>query len=208
MSVRTAKRKINYAKSKRKKWHTTALRDERENIKRYWTVENPVTLYHGSMYKQTELMSGYKRSGKLQTWDGVESNLNLYVSSDKREAELLAVGSAAEKVFDTDRFIEADGSIWLFTKEPIAIEDVLNLEVYIYTIPYREKDMWIKNNNPHNNIDTEYTTRKTITGISVEPIDVRALLQGKTVTLTTAPPDVRIDLLQKRYSAETKVYKI
>lgn len=171
-------------------------------------MEKPTTLYHGSMYKQTELMPGYKRSGKLQTWDGVESNLHLYVSSDKREAELLGVGSAAEKVFETERFIELNGNIWLFTKEPISIDDVLNLEVYIYTIPYREADGWQKNANPYNNIDTEWTTRNTVKGVKVQAIDIRSLMSGKTITLTTAPPDVKIEFLNQRYKEETKVHKL
>lgn len=171
-------------------------------------MELPKTLYHGSMYKQTELMPGYKRSGKLQTWDGVESNLHLYVSSSKSEAELLGVGSAAEKVFDTNRFIEIDGNIWLFTNQPIKLEDVLKLEVYIYTIPYKATDGWEKNKNPYNNIDTEYTTRNTVTGITVQPIDIRKLLAGKNVTLTTAPADVQLSQLERRYKEETQVHKI
>lgn len=171
-------------------------------------MEKPTTLYHGSMYKQTELMPGYKRSGKLQTWDGVESNLHLYVSSSKEEAELLGIGSAAEKVFETERFIELNGNIWLFTTKPVDINDVLNMEVYIYTIPYREEDGWRKNDNPYNNIDTEYTTRNTVKGISVKPIDIRAAMKGKTITLTTAPADIPIDKLNQRYKNETKVHKI
>jgi len=171
-------------------------------------METPTTLYHGSMYKQTELMPGYKRSGKLQTWDGVESNLHLYASSSKEEAELLGVGSAAEKVFETERFIEHDGNVWLFTKQPISIDDVLDLEVYIYTIPFKESDGWQKNDNPYNNIDTEWTTRSTVKGVSVKSIDIRTLMKGKTITLTTAPPDVKIDELHKRYKEETKSHKI
>lgn len=171
-------------------------------------MEKPTTLYHGSMYKQTELMPGYKRSGKLQTWDGVESNLHLYVSSSKEEAELLGVGSAAEKVFETERYIELKGNIWLYTSKPIKLEDVMNLEVYIYTIPYREEDGWRKNDNPYNNIDTEYTTRNTVTGITVQRINIRQLLKGKTVTLTTAPADVPIDKLNQRYKEDTVVHKI
>lgn len=170
-------------------------------------MENPTTLYHGSMYKQTELMPGYKRSGKLQTWDGVESNLHLYASTDKREAELLSVGSAAEKEFDSNRYIEHDGNIWLFTNKPITMDDILGLTVYIYTIPFDEKDNWQKNNNPYNNIDTEWTTRNTVKNIKVQQIDIRSLLAGKTVTLTTAPPDVKIEFLNQRYKEETKVYK-
>ncbi|ARV77033.1 hypothetical protein PHABIO_402 [Pseudomonas phage Phabio] len=170
-------------------------------------METPTTLYHGSMYKQTELMPGYQRSGKLQTWDGVESNLHLYASSSKEEAELLGVGSAAEKTFETNRYIEFEGNIWLFTDTPIDINDVLGMTVYIYTIPFKESDGWEKNNNPYNNIDTEWKTRKTVKGVSVKSIDIRALMQGRTITLTTAPADVRIDQLHKRYREETKVHK-
>lgn len=171
-------------------------------------METPDTLYHGSMYLQKELMPGYQRSGKLQTWDGVESNLHLYVSSSKREAELLGVGSAIEKVFDSERFIEYDGNIWVFTKTPITIDEVMDIEVYIYTIPYRESDGWQKNANPYNNIDTEYTTRNTVRGIKVHPVNIRSLMKDKTITLTTAPPDVRIEHLMQKYKDETTVHKI
>lgn len=170
-------------------------------------MDTPAILYHGSMYKQKELMPGYKRSGKLQTWDGVESNLNLYVSSDKREAELLGIGSAVEKTFDSERFIEYDGNIWIYTKDPINLDDLLNMEVYVYTIPYRETDGWQKNKNPYNNIDTEWTTRNTIKGIKVHPINIRSLMKGKTITLTTAPKDVMFDQLGKRYANETVVHQ-
>lgn len=170
-------------------------------------MELPETLYHGSLYKQSELMPGYKRSGKLQTWDGVESNLHLYVSSSKREAELLGIGSAAEKVFDCERFIELDGNIWIFTEELITIDQVKELVVYVYTIPYRATDGWVKNKNPYNNIDTEYTTRDTVKPKSIHTVNIASLMKGKTVTLTTAPPDVKIDQLSQRYSKETKVHK-
>lgn len=170
-------------------------------------MEKPTTLYHGSMYKQTELMPGYKRSGKLQTWDGIESNLNLYVSSDKREAELLGIGSAIEKTFDSNRFVEYNGNIWVYTRDPISIDELLNMEVYVYTIPFRDTDEWIKNTNPYNNIDTEWITRKTIKGVKVHPINIRSLMRGKTITLTTAPPDVRFDQLSQRYASETVVHK-
>lgn len=170
-------------------------------------METPSALYHGSMYLQKELMSGYKRSGKLQTWDGVESNLNLYASSDKREAELLGIGSAVEKTFESERFIEYGGSLWVYTNEPISIDDLLDLKVYVYTIPFREEDGWQKNNNPYNNIDTEWTTRRTIKGIKVHQVNIRSLMKGKTITLTTAPKDVRFDQLSKRYAEETVVHK-
>lgn len=170
-------------------------------------MDVPELLYHGSLYKQTELMPGFKRSGKLTVWDGVESNLNLYVSSDKRKAELLGIGSAVEKEFDSNRFIEIDGDIWIFTDKPVELEEFLKLTIYVYTIPFRESDKWVKNNNPYNNIDTEWTTRNTVRNIKVESVDIRKVMEGKVVTFTTAPPDTNLKVLLRRYNEETKMHK-
>jgi len=171
-------------------------------------METPKVLYHGSLYKQNELMPGIKRSGELTVWDGVETNQNLYATTDAREAALLGIGSAAEKTFDTDRFIELDGDIWLFTKAPIDIEQFLDMVIYRYTIPVRPQDGWTKNNNPYNNIDTEWITQKTIHGVKCEKLDIRKVMRGHTVTVTQAPVDVSLAEVTTRYGSETKVYKL
>ena len=170
-------------------------------------MEHPELLYHGSLYKQAELMPGFKRSGKLSVWDGVESNLNLYVSSDKREAELLGIGSAVEKEFNSNRFVEINGDIWIFSEKLIDIKDFLKLTIYVYTLPFREADGWKKNNNPYNNIDTEWTTRNTIRNVTVEEVNIREVMKGKVVTFTTAPMDVDLKDLLRRYASETKMHK-
>ncbi|AEH03764.1 hypothetical protein AVT69_gp339 [Pseudomonas phage PhiPA3] len=171
-------------------------------------MENPEFLYHGSLYKQKELMPGFKRSGQLSVWDGVESNLNLYATTSKEEAYDLGIGSATEKNYDSDRFTTIDGNIWVFCQKPIDITQWLQMELYCYTIPFRETDGWVKNKNPYNNIDTEWTTRKTVHNVSVEQVDMRTVLKGRCVTITQAPMDVDLSQLLRKYRDVTKVYHI
>jgi hypothetical protein len=170
-------------------------------------VNTPKTLYHGSLYKQTELMPGFKRSGKLTVWDGVESNLNLYTTTEREEAILLGIGSALEKTFNTDRYRTIEGDIWIYSQQPITLEQIYDLEIYLYTIPFRVSDGWVKNNNPYNDIDTEWLTRKTIRQIKVERVDLKTFLKGRGVTITQAPMDTEVNQLLKRYAAETKIYR-
>lgn len=171
-------------------------------------MDTPKVLYHGSLYKQNELKPGIKHTGKLVVWDGVESNQNLYATTDANSAALLGIGSGAEKTFDSERFIELNGDIWLYTKTPISIDDFLEMEVYRYTIPFRDADRWTKNNNPRNNIDTEWITRNTIRGIKCERLNIRDIMRGHSVTNTQAPSDVMPHELAAKYASETKVYKL
>lgn len=167
----------------------------------------PTVLYHGSLYKQTELMPGFKRSGELTVWDGVETNQSLYATTDKTAAALLGLGSATEKEFETNRFSTTDKDIFVFANAQIDIDDLLNLVIYRYTIPFRPQDGWVHNNNPYNNIDTEWKTMKTINGVKVEQLQLRDVLKGYRVVITTAPVDVALPLLTKQYSNETKIYQ-
>lgn len=153
-------------------------------------MSNPSTFYHGSLYKQKELMPGFKRSGELTTWDVTESNKNLYVSTDREEAIRLGIGSALEKVFDSDRFATHGDDLTVYCRKSIDLEAFWDLEVYLYTIPNREADEWVKNNNPHNNIETEWITQNTVRGVSVERINVRKFMMGKLLTFTKAPTTV------------------
>lgn len=171
-------------------------------------METPKVLYHGSLYKQNELMPGIKRSGELTVWDGVETNQNLYATTDAREAAMLGIGSAAEKTFETDRFIELDGNIWLFSQKPIDFDEFLKMVIYRYTIPFRPQDGWKKNNNPYNNLDTEWITQKTVHGVKCEQLDIKAVMKGHNVTITKAPVDVALSDITTRYGSETKVYKL
>lgn len=169
-------------------------------------MDTPKVLYHGSLYKQNELMPGFKHSGELTVWDGVETNQSLYATTDPKAAALLGIGSATEKTFESDRFITTEDGIFIFTKVPLDIEKFLEMVIYRYTIPFRPTDGWVKNDNKYNNIDTEWKTVKTIRGISVKQLNIRAILKGMKVTATTAPVDVALHTLANQYAAETKIY--
>lgn len=171
-------------------------------------METPKTLYHGSLYKQNELKPGIYHTGELTVWDGVESNQNLYATTDARSAALLGIGSAAEKTFNTDRFIELNGDIYLYTKNPIDLDKFLGMVIYRYSIIFRPQDGWTKNNNPYNNIKTEWITQKTIRNVTCKQLDIRAIMRGHKVTVTTAPVDTPIHDLTTRYGSETTVYKL
>jgi hypothetical protein len=134
-------------------------------------------------------MPGYKRSGKLTMWDGIESNQFLYVTTDKSAACDLAVGSAVEKVFNTDRFNIEGKIVTIYCKNEIPLDKFLAMQLYVYTIPFRAADGFVKNKNPHNNIDTEWLTKNTIENVSVEPVDVKHWMEGKVVIFTRQLPD-------------------
>ena len=76
----------------------------------------PSVLYHGSLYKQNELMPGFKRSGKLVQWDGIENNTYLYATTDQLEAISLGLGSALEKELDSRRFATFDNNIVVYIR--------------------------------------------------------------------------------------------
>lgn len=166
----------------------------------------PTTLYHGSLYRQTELMPGFKRSGKLTMWDGIESNQYLYTTTDKDAAKDLGVGSAVEKVFETDRY-NVDGKIvTIWCKKPIPLAELHKLEIYVYTIPFRKEDGWVKNYNPQNRIETEWITKNTVRNVSVETVNMKDWLSDKMVVVTTAPTNVEPNKVIAQYQQQTQVY--
>lgn len=151
----------------------------------------PKFLYHGSLYKQAELMPGFKRSGKLVQWDGIENNTYLYTTTDKNEAIGLGLGSTIEKKFNSRRFSTYDNNIVVyFTGSTPTIEDIHGLEIYVYTLTPTPQDNWVKNNNPFNNIDTEWVTQATIKSITkCERVDIKKWLNNKNLALTTRAID-------------------
>lgn len=143
----------------------------------------PAFLYHGSMYKQNELMPGYKRSYKLVKWDGCEDNTWLYATPSRDEAILLGISSAIEKRAGLKRYHYVEGSNVIeveFYDNPMTVEDIYNLPVYLYTLRGSKSDGWMPNYNLDNGIVNEYKTQQTITGniARTEAIDVRDYLHG------------------------------
>lgn len=152
----------------------------------------PAQLYHGSLYKQNELMPGFKRSGKLVQWDGIENNTYLYTTSEREEAFSLGFGSALEKVLDSRRYATYDNNLVVyFMSELPDVEKLRELEIYVYTIRFDAADGWVHNDNPLNNIKTEWLTQQTIKKnlLKCERVDVPAWLKGKNLLFTTRAVD-------------------
>lgn len=144
----------------------------------------PRVLYHGSAFKQEELMPGFRHSGKLVTWDKYESNAFLYATTEKEQAKLLGIMSALEKKYPLKhtKFDVNQKTIALtFDGRPPHIDDIKTLSVYLYTIPLTEQ--WNRVNNPVNGIDTEYKTSATITELlDVQTLDVPGILTDYSIT--------------------------
>lgn len=141
-------------------------------------------LYHGSLYEQSELMPGFKHTGKVVYWDGgIESNKWLYATSVKDEAIRLGLGSALEKTFETDRFSYVDDLFFIWNDKPFNKQQIYNLKIYLYTIPFNP-EVWVKNDNPYNQIDTEWVTQQTVVPSARQQIALEQYLRGKTFIIT------------------------
>lgn len=172
---------------------------------------NPERLYHGSMYEQDELMPGFKRSGKLVKWDLIESNLFLYTSTSKEEATSLGFGSALEKAFNTERYATLEDTVYIYFKDDVkSLEELFNLEIYVYTIRFDEADGWRKNNNPVNGIDTEWCTKQTIKRniLSRERVDIQQWLKGKRLVLTNEPSRIAPQNLGKSWTRDHQLHQL
>lgn len=140
---------------------------EQESIREDTTgefEELPPYLYHGSAYKQEELMPGFKRSGELVKWDGTESNEWLYSADDKTEAIMLGISSAIEKKFPLDRYSydEKRKTLTIEVSGELQKKDILDLTVWVYTIKADSDDGWMANWNVRNGMNGEYKTQRTI----------------------------------------------
>jgi hypothetical protein len=142
-------------------------------------------LYHGSGFKQEELMPGFKRSGKLVRWDETESNEFLYTTTDKTEAISQAFASMLEKHYDSVHYKTDKNRIDIKMKWDYrpGRDELARLEIFLYTIEPIKEDGWIKVNNAVNGLETEYKTRNTIKEsiVSREEVDLIEWLKGKDV---------------------------
>lgn len=146
-------------------------------------------LYHGSMYNQKELMPGFKRSGVEVKWDKTESNHFLYATTERSIAENLGFASAIEKKFHLKSFHCKGDTLVAESDLNLTMEDLASLEVHIYTIEIKPDDNWVKNNNEHNRMDSEYKTKNTIENIEkTEPLNIVEWLKNKKVIFTKNVP--------------------
>ena len=148
----------------------------------------PHYLYHGSMFHQSELMPGFKRSGNLVKWDGCEDNTWLYTTADRDEAILLGISSAIEKVAGLKHYKHNADSKTMsieFYDKPMSVSDIYKLPVFLYSIRAEDSDGWMANYNTTNGLVSEYKTQSTIDGniVRCESIDVRNALHGYRITV-------------------------
>lgn len=146
----------------------------------------PTTLYHGSGFEQDELKPGFMHTGKVVSWDNYENNTYLYATTDRDSALTLGFSSAIEKKYDLKHThidnkaktirLKFDGHV----PERSAIEKI---KVYLYTLPL--EPFWVKNNNPFNNIETEYKTKEVVkTILERVRVDIPALLREYQLSLS------------------------
>lgn len=144
-------------------------------------------LYHGSGFDQDELMPGFLRSGKLVKWDETESNEWLYTTTDKQEAISQAFASMIEKTYESTAYSTEGNRIRIvFPKEVTpSVAELKKLVLFLYTIRLEDSDGWVKNNNEHNQIKTEWKTQAIIDRhiVHKEQIDLHAWLANKQLDL-------------------------
>jgi len=153
-------------------------------------VDLPNYLYHGSAFKQGELMPGFQRSGEIVRWDKCESNEWLYASDDKDAAVMLGISSAIEKKFKLNRYKFTGRRIEIESNEPLTLADVHSLQVFLYTIKPDVKDGWMANYNPVNGLSGEYKTQGEVSKNIVRcmPVDIKQALHGYSVQIKVIPP--------------------
>lgn len=162
-------------------------------------------LFHGSRFRQAEIMPGFARTGELIQWDKTESNEWLYATTNRDEAIRQGFYSLVSQLLDVKRCYTAGNQLILELypqhdpdKEALlahiqvyGMNQWLNsLKVYLYEIEDRREDGWIKNNNEHNNLLTEWKTQATIRdNFKVEEIHIGAWFKTKHTTIELAIPD-------------------
>lgn len=142
-------------------------------------------LYHGSGYFQEELKPGISYTGIKVTWDKTESNEYLYATTVLEEAIAQGFCSVVEKHWKLSRFTSMGSKLVFYFDDNLpSLEDLKELDVYLYTIIRLPEHEWIAVNNLHNNMDNEFKTKKNINKAaikSVEKIDLKKWLSGKQV---------------------------
>lgn len=148
--------------------------------------QQPDKLYHGSGFEQNELKPGFMHTGKVTSWDNYENNTYLYATIDRTSAITLGFSSAVEKKYDLNHTHidnKAKTITLKFEGRVPNISELEKLKVYLYTLPLTP--VWAKNNNPFNNIDTEYKTKEVITDILERiRVDIPELLKEYQVNLS------------------------
>lgn len=142
-------------------------------------------LYHGSGYQQDELKPGIHYTGKKVEWDKTESNEWLYATTSMEEAIAQGFASSVEKHYNLVRFMSQGRDLTLVFDGAVPTQAQLAaLPLFLYKIDWVQAD-WIKVNNLHNGMESEYKTQKVLRDVidSCTPVDLTQWLARKTVKL-------------------------
>lgn len=131
-------------------------------------------LYHGSGYKHTELKPGFQHTGVEVKWDEVESNHFLYASTVREDAIDQGFASLMEQKFAIKHYQSTGGRVRIVLDPafPVTAEEIEKLTIFVYRIKQRPNDGWVKNNNPHNNLTTEWRTDHVIAAAIEKVIEI------------------------------------
>lgn len=136
-------------------------------------------LYHGSAYKHHQLEAGFHHTKELKLWDSVESNEWLYAFTARDEALRQGFYSTLEQYVKVDHIGYANRCITVTlaadADRRLVEQDVWGpvfdrLGVFLYCLDCRREDGWVKNNNPENNVTTEWKTRRLIQAAQIRSV--------------------------------------
>lgn len=164
-------------------------------------------LYHGSMYKQPELMPGFKRTGVLQEFDTTETNEWLYASTNLDESLRQGLYSLLGQHFAVQRISSAGKRILIDIRSDQKGQELENytefkrnargwfsdFKIHLYALEMLDKDNWLRNINPHNHLRTEWKTQSTIKAaiLHVSPIEPMLWMGRREITLEFVEPGKR-----------------
>ena len=162
-----------------------------------------MNLFHGSRFRQTELMPGFQRSGEMVRWDQTESNLWLYATTNQDEAVRQGLFAIFANAFDVKRCSSAPGQLVIELyphqeAEKTALYAQLaafgmaawlrQQALFLYQLHAEEGGVWEKNDNAHNQLDNEWKTQATVKPVSVDVIDIEAWLAKRNLKIELVCP--------------------
>lgn len=140
-------------------------------------------VYHGSAYDQKKLQPGFNHTKQLVQWDDVESNQYLYGTTDKTQATVLGFAALLDKNYGLTEFHHRGKKITVVLDDK-SVKSLLKKDLIVYLYSCNKDNLWIKNNNPKNNLSTEYKTQETITPARKTRINITDWLSEHGYSLT------------------------
>lgn len=140
-------------------------------------------IYHGSAYDQKELQPGFNHTKQLIQWDDVESNQYLYGTTDESQAIILGFAALLDRKYGLAEFHQRGKKITVVLADK-TVQSLLGENFIVYLYSCNKDNHWIKNNNPKNNLTTEYRTQETITPVKKTRININNWLSEHGYSLT------------------------